>query len=96
MNNKWEKIKKAIKPFLTWKMIISLIIAWAIFLLPPTALIILGTIFDNAWLYGSGSAILAWVIIPNGSFMIPLSMSIPIHKLIFGKKPNIDIKGEKL
>jgi membrane-anchored glycerophosphoryl diester phosphodiesterase (GDPDase) len=93
---KWEKTKQAIKPYLTWKMFISLIVAWLIFLLPAGICLVIGIMIDNAWLYGIGTAYIAWVIFPNGSFMIPLTMSIPIHKFIFGKKPNIELnKGEK-
>jgi len=91
---KWERIKQAIKQLMTWKMLISLAIAWLIFAGWAVAFIIIGIFANNAWFYGVGTAFIGWVILPNGTFMIPLTMSIPIHKLLFGKKPNINIKGE--
>lgn len=89
---KKEKFKRFIKPYLTWKMLISLLIAWAIFIGWAIAFVVIGIISENAWFYGIGSAFIAWVIIPNGTFLIPFAMTPFIHKLIFGNKKGGAVK----
>ncbi|MCK9576917.1 MAG: hypothetical protein M0R51_13520 [Clostridia bacterium] len=87
----WQKIKQALKPYASWKMIVSLIIAWALFAGWAVAFVVVGVMGDNGWFYGIGTAFLAWVLFPNGTFLIPFAIAPFIHKLLFVKKTN---KGE--
>jgi len=93
---KWERIKQAIKQLMTWKILISLLIAWALFMGWAILFVLFGIWFDNTWLISIGGGFVGWVLLPNGTFMIPTIIMMPIvHKILFGRKPNIDInKGE--
>lgn len=83
---KKEKIKQLLKPYLTKKMFISLLLSWAIFIGWAIVFIVIGIIIDNAWFYGIGSGFIAWVIFPNGTFLIPFSIAPMIHRLLFIRK----------
>jgi len=93
MKDKWTKLKKKIKPYLTPKMLLVFGGVWLVTTGWAHVFLIVGTMYDISWMYkvGIGAEVIMWNPFVNEK-LVTIPFSIWLYKKIFKE----EIKMEEI